>query len=227
MNKNIANPNFDDGICPHCQIYREWEWIEFAGVSIYHGDIRYTNDYQGYYAYCYNCNNHVIYFQDKLMYPENNLIIKPDILFDKYKKPKKLFLEAIKVSPISPRAGLTLARMCLEALTNELLEENNEKIDKDFIKNIDRLYSKNIIDLDLKDALNSTRIIGNKSTHNFNIIDTDNEPDLEDAKIILETVNYILENIRISKEEKEKRNNLVKKLKGEPINNSVNGKASS
>lgn len=226
MNKNIANPNFDDGICPHCQIYREWEWVEFAGVKIYSENGGFDVCYHSYWAYCDNCDDYIIYFQDKLMYPENNLIIKPDILFDKYKKPKKLFLEAIKVSPISPRAGLTLARMCLEALTNELLEENNEKIDKDFIKNIDRLYTKNIIDLDLKEALNSTRIIGNKSTHNFNIIDTDNEPDVEDAKIILETVNYILENIRIAKEEKEKRNNLVNKLKGEPVNNSVDSKVS-
>ena len=72
----------------------------------------------------------------------------------------------------------------------------------------------------MKTLLTSARIIGNKSTHNFNIIDTDNEPDLKDAIAVLETIDYILENMRIAKDKEEKLSNLEKKIKGEPVNNS-------
>ena len=73
----------------------------------------------------------------------------------------------------------------------------------------------------MKTLLTSARIIGNKSTHNFNIIDTDNEPNLEDAIAVLETIDYILENMRIAKDKEEKLSKLEKKIKGEPVNNSI------
>lgn len=216
MNNGLANPNYSDGKCPHCSIYRQWKWDCFAQRYNSYGDFVPF----GYSAYCDNCKNYVIYYDKKLIYPKNNLLIKPNILFDNYQKSKKLFLEAVEVATISPRAGLTLSRMCLEALTNEILEENNEKIDKDFNNNINKLYDLDIINSKLKNILTSARIIGNKSTHNFNIIDTDNEPNLEDAIAVLETIDYILENMRIVKDKEEKLSNLEKKIKGEPVNNS-------
>ena len=212
MNNGLANPNFRDGKCPHCSIYRQWQWNNFIN----------NFNVSGYSTYCNVCQNYIIYFNEKIIYPKTNLLIKPNILFDNYQKSKKLFLEAVEVAPISPRAGLTLSRMCLEALTNEILEENKEKVDKDFKNNIDKLHELDIINSKLKTFLTSTRIIGNKSTHNFNIIDTDNEPDLKDAIVVLETIDYILENMRIAKDKEEKLSNLEKKIKGEPVNNSFN-----
>lgn len=128
-------------------------------------------------------------------------------------------MEAVEVSPISPRAGLTLSRMCLEALTNEILEKHNEKTNKDFNKNIDRLFELDIITIKIKNLLSSTRIIGNKTTHNFNIIDTENDPTVDDCITVLEVIDYILENIRIAQEKEEKLNMLEKKVKGENIDN--------
>ena len=213
MNKNIANPNSEDGKCPNCGVYKTWEWNNFL--------IEFNSF--GCLSYCNVCQEYIIYYNEELIYPKTDLLIKPNVLFDNYQKSKKLFLEAVKVAPISPRAGLTLSRMCLEALTNEILEENNEKIDKDFNNNINKLYDLDIINSKLKNILTSARIIGNKSTHNFNIIDTNNEPNLKDAIAVLETINYILENVKIE----ERLSNLEKKLKGESVNNSINDKVSS
>lgn len=212
MNKDLVKPYCDDGICPHCGIYKQWSWY-FVNMG---------NKYLGHYTYCNNCKENTIYYNEKLVYPKDKLLIKSNILFDKYKKSKKLFLEAVEVSPISPRAGLTLARMCLESLTNEILQEHNEKISENFRDNIEKLHSLDIISLKLKKLLSSARIIGNKSTHNFNIIDTENEPNLEDAMAVLETIDFILENMRIASEKEEKLSKLeekVKKTKG-----SENGK---
>lgn len=210
MNNDLVNPYEQDGKCPNCGVYKTWEWNNF---------VREFNSF-GYLSYCNVCQNYIIYYNEKLIYPKTNLLIKPNVLFDKYQKSKKLFLESVEVAPISPRAGLTLSRMCLEALTNEILEENNEKIDKDFKNNIDKLYNLDIINSKLKTLLTSARIIGNKSTHNFNIIDTDNEPNLEDAIVVLETIDYILENMRIAEDKELKLSNLEKKIKGEITNNS-------
>ena len=210
MNNDLANPYIEDGKCPNCGVYKTWEWNNF---------VREFNGF-GYLTYCNVCQNYIIYFNEEIIYPKTNLLIKPNILFDNYQKSKKLFLEAVEVAPISPRAGLTLSRMCLEALTNEILEENKEKVDKDFKNNIDKLHKLDIINSKLKTLLTSARIIGNKSTHNFNIIDTDNEPDLKDAIVVLETIDYILENMRIAKDKEERLSNLEKKVKGEIANNS-------
>lgn len=210
MNNGLANPNFRDGKCPNCGVYNTWGWNNF---------VREFNSF-GCLSYCQVCQEYIIYYNEELIYPKTNLLIKPNALFDNYQKSKKLFLEAVEVAPISPRAGLTLSRMCLEALTNEILEENKEKVDKDFKNNIDKLHELDIINSKLKTLLTSARIIGNKSTHNFNIIDTDNEPNLEDAIAVLETIDYILENMRIAKDKEEKLSKLEKKIKGEPVNNS-------
>lgn len=210
MNNDLAHQYSKDGKCPNCGVYKTWEWNNF---------VREFNSF-GYLSYCHVCQEYIIYYNEELIYPKTNLLIKPNALFDNYQKSKKLFLEAVEVAPISPRAGLTLSRMCLEALTNEILEENKEKVDKDFKNNIDKLHELDIINSKLKTLLTSARIIGNKSTHNFNIIDTDNEPDLKDAIAVLETIDYILENMRIAKDKEEKLSNLEKKVKGEPVNNS-------
>ncbi len=208
MNKDLANPKHKDGKCPHCDIYREWDWNGY--IRIFVGNYA---KHIGYYAYCSNCAEYVIYYKEKMIYPKNNLPIKPNVLFDRYEKSKKLFLEAVEVSTISARAGLTLSRMCLESLTNEILQENKQKIDENFNEKIEKLYELNIINAKLKNLLSSARIIGNKSTHNFNIIDTENEPNTEDAIIVLETIDHILENMRISSEKEEKLFELEQKVK--------------
>lgn len=208
MNKGLANPNANDGQCPYCGIYKEWSWTPFDGM-------RYVPnyDYWGYSSFCHHCNTHTIYYKEELIYPKTNLLIKPNALFDKYPKAKKLFLEAVEVSPLSPRAGLTLARMCLEALTNEILEKMGETIDDNFHNNIEKLHKLDIINLKLKTLLSSARVIGNKSTHNFNIVDTENEPNVEDSVVVLETIDYILENMRISSEKEEKLSQLEEKVR--------------
>ncbi|KLI52003.1 DUF4145 domain-containing protein [Brachyspira hyodysenteriae] len=220
--KPIANPRFSSGICPHCGIYTQWDWKYIKEYGQYSSYDRLGNHQYEYYFYaseCRNCYKHISYYKNELIYPKIDLLIKPNIILDDYPKSKKLFMESVKVSPISPRAGLTLSRMCLEALTNEILEKHNEKPNKDFNKNIDKLFELDIITIKIKKLLSSTRIIGNKTTHNFNIIDTENEPTVDDCITVLEVIDYILENIRIAQEKEEKLNMLEKKVKGENVDN--------
>lgn len=220
--KPIANPNSSFGRCPHCDIYTQWDWKHIEEYGQYSGFDDLGNHKYEYYFYaseCCNCHKHISYYKKALIYPKINLLIKPNIILDDYPKSKKLFMEALEVSPISPRAGLTLSRMCLEALVNDILKKHNEKPDKDFNKNIDKLFELDIITKKIKKLLSSARIIGNKSNHNFNIIDTENEPIVDDCITVLEAIDYILENIRISQEKEEKLNMLEKKVKGENTNN--------
>ncbi|MBW5396389.1 DUF4145 domain-containing protein [Brachyspira pilosicoli] len=214
--KPIANPNSISGICPHCGIYIQWNWEAFAEYS--NGIDMYAH-YYGYIARCNDCYEYVIYYKGRMLYPKNILLINPNSIFNDYPKSKKLFIEAVEVSPISPRAGLTLSRMCLEALVNDILEKHNEKPNKDFNKNIDKLFELDIITSKIKELLSSVRIIGNKSTHNFNIIDTENEPMVDDCITILEFINRVLEHIRTTSEESEELSILERKLKGEKIDN--------
>lgn len=214
--KLIANPNSSSGICPHCGIYVKWNWEKFAQYNVSY-DL--YDRYFGQISRCYNCYEYVIYYKDKMLYPKIDLLIKPNIIFDSYPKSKKLFMEAVEVTPISPRAGLTLSRMCLESLVNDILEKYNEKPNKDFNKNIDRLFNLEIITKKIKDLLSSARIIGNKSTHNFNIIDTENDPIVDDCILVLEFINRVLEHIRTTLEESKELSILEKKVRGESIDN--------
>lgn len=214
--KQIANPNSSSGICPHCGIYIKWDWVKFAQYNV---DYDLYDRYFGRISRCYNCYEYVIYYKDKILYPKVDLLIKPNSIFDNYPKSKKLFLEAVEVSPISPRAGLTLSRMCLEALVNEILEINSQKISQVFKDNINKLLELDIITPKLKELLSSARIIGNKSTHNFNIIDTENDPIVDDCILVLEFINRVLEHIRTTSEESKELSILEKKVKGEKIDN--------
>ena len=216
LEKQIANPNSSSGICPHCGVYTEWKWEKIAAYHFHYDMHTY---HHGYISPCYVCNEYVVYYKNKIIYPKIDLLIKPNIIFDNYPKSKKLFMEAVEVSPISPRAGLTLSRMCLEALVNDILAKHNKNSDKDFNKNIDKLFELDIITQRIKDLLSSARIIGNKSIHNFNIIDTENDPIVDDCILILEFINSVLEHIRTTSEESKELSILEKKIKGEKIDN--------
>lgn len=220
--KTIANPSSNFGICPHCGIYAEWDWKYIEEFNKYLYSDQFGRPKYQYYFYaskCISCNKYVAYYKEELIYPKIDLLIKPNIILDDYPKSKKLFLEAVEVAPISPRSGLTLSRMCLEALVNEILEINSQKVDQVFKNNIDKLLELEIITPRIYKELNTTRVIGNKATHNFNIIDTENDPTVDDCITVLEAIDYILENIRIVQDKEEKLNMLEKKVKGENVDN--------
>ncbi|WP_367182142.1 DUF4145 domain-containing protein [Brachyspira sp.] len=81
-------------------------------------------------------------------------------------------------------------------------------MEKDFNKNIDKLLELDIITVKIQKLLSSAGVIGNKSAHNFNITDTENEANADDCIAVLEVINYVLENIRIPQEKEEKLNTL-------------------
>ena len=235
-NHKIINPQINDGICPHCGIYTQFEWgflskyISQDIKLLYHDEYNkrricnFLYHHNNAITHCINCNKIIIFYEGTMVYPNNNLLLKPNNILDEYPKSKKLFMEAVEVAPISPRAGLTLSRMCLEALVNEILEINSQDISKVFKNNIDKLLELEIITPKIKNKLDTSRVIGNKATHNFNIIDTENDPNVDDCLIVLETINLILENIKNDKEYEERLIYLENKVKGNNLNSENNNK---
>lgn len=104
-----------------------------------------------------------------MIYPRISTHVKPHILLNDYPKSQKLFNESLAVARDSPRAGLTLSRMCLESLTKDILIQKGEKIAKKqtYHKNVEKLLELEIITNKLKIMLDSTRLIGNEAVHNF------------------------------------------------------------
>ncbi|OON98919.1 MAG: hypothetical protein ATN35_02870 [Epulopiscium sp. Nele67-Bin004] len=151
---------------------------------------------------CEHCNTTLVFEGSKLISPKLSEYKEPHKLLDKYPKSKTLFGESLAVANDSPRAALTLSRMCLESLVNDMLNEENvkpaenfKKNIKNFKKNIKELFKLKKIDEDIKDSLDCIRTIGNNSTHNFNLIESD-DVTLDECEIVWDTINYILKSIQ-------------------------------
>ena len=175
--------------CPICGMNLSWKWY-------YYGEGTYENNkFLGLFTKCNNCNQIFIALSEKIIYPRITSHIKPHELFAQYTKSSKLFNESLAVASDSPRAGLTLSRMCLECLVHEILIERNEKPSDNFSVNIKKLLELEIITNKIKNLLDDTRVIGNKSTHNFNLIDSENEVVLDDCMVVWKAINHILESL--------------------------------
>ena len=69
MNKDLVKQYDNDGICPHCGIYKQWSWDYFANIDHNRSNFKYL----GSYAYCENCKKYTIYYNEKLVYPKDKL----------------------------------------------------------------------------------------------------------------------------------------------------------
>lgn len=203
MGEKILSCNDDYASCPCCSINQAWEW---EGYDHYNGC-------RGYYTRCKFCKQIHIFYENKLVYPHITTHIKPHILFTQYPKSQILFNESLAVASNSPRAGLTLSRMCLECLVREILVGLEETPKEKFLSNIEKLLELEIINNKIKKLLDDTRVIGNKSIHNFNLIDSENEVTLDDCMVIWKATNYILESLKMAQDLDSQVPNLLGKLK--------------
>lgn len=175
--------------CPICGVNHSWNWRGY-GVGFYQ-----VGEIVGLFTACKHCNQIFITLEEEIVYPRITSHIKPHELFKQYPKSEKLFNESLAVASDSPRAGLTLSRMCLECLVHEILIERNETPNNNFSLNIKRLLELEIITNKVKKLLDDTRVIGNKSTHNFNLIDSENEVVIDDCMVVWKAINHILESL--------------------------------
>ena len=200
MEKQNLTCNASYGECPVCGVNKQWDWYGSNYPNIQH-----TN--------CGHCDSRIIFYDDKLIYPKANPYIKPNELLNNYPKSEKLFSESIGVSEASPRAGLALSRMCLESLVGDILKEAGDTLADTFSKNVEKLLTHDIITNKIKKILDDVRVIGNKSIHNFNIIETDNEPTLNDCMLVWKAISHILDSLKLSKELEVDLNELSEKVK--------------
>ncbi len=134
--QEIINVHTNHAICPSCGCFTWWDWYFVTESDPYDGKI---DPFGGYYinnnknkgfriaaTQCSSCKQICVFHDGKMIYPKANVHIKPHELFNDYPKSKKLFEESLAVASASPRAALTLSRMCLESLVNEILEQLNE-----------------------------------------------------------------------------------------------------
>ena len=220
----ILKPLDEYAICPSCGVSLEWSnWRRFVGqynmdnyTYINSLSFQKTNypllDFVV-FVICKQCKIQHIFYGEKLIYPRVSTHTKPHILLDNYPKSKILFNESLAVANDSPRAGLTLSRMCLESLVNDIFSQRGESINPtQFNVNIKKLVELDIINSRIERMLDNTRVIGNKSTHNFNLIESE-DINIEDCELVWKAINHIMDSIKHAQDLDEDLNLLVTKVK--------------
>src|ERR1035437_6535457 len=144
--------------CPHCNVFAKqfwahlqtltrFEWTSFVDNSSKFDELL-PKDWA--ISKCQHCANHIIWFQDKIIYPRKMITQLPNQDLDK--EIIGDYTEAAMIFQDSPRAAAALLRLALQKLCKQL----GEKVDNinDDIKN---LVSKGLNSL-VQKSLDSLRI---------------------------------------------------------------------
>ena len=220
----IINVFTNHAVCPSCGCFVLWEWNlivdhsngysfdPFGHYQLTNNDGSTRKGYRVCATQCSQCEQICIFHDGEMVYPRTTTHVKPHELFTNYSKSQKLFNESLAVASDSPRAGLTLSRMCLECLVNEILTELGERPSENFKANIGKLEELEIITVKTKKLLDNARVVGNKSTHNFNLIDTEKDVSIDDCIIVWTVCNRILDSLKFHHGD-DNLENLVNKVK--------------
>lgn len=138
--------------CPFCNAYANFEW-------------ELISDYIQ-MAPCTHCNEEVISYDEKIVFPKVNLAEMPND--DLTEDIKKDYIEAMNVVNDSPRSACALLRLAIEKICKQL-GENGKSINDD----IGNLVKKGL-PLQIQQSLDIVRVVGNKAVHpgEMNIDDT-------------------------------------------------------
>lgn len=209
--ENILSRKIAYAKCPLCGVNHSWDWLSWDGASRLYCIINKEGSEKIVFTQCLHCEQDFIFYKNEMIYPMVSIDITENIYLKNYPKSQTLFKESCLVGRLSPRAAMTLSRMCLDNLVSEILQKENLPTSQ-FNANIETLHKNELISTKIKDRFNDIRIIGNKSTHNVNIIDTDNDVTIEDCIFIWKTINTILEFIRVNHQTDEELPNLRNKV---------------
>lgn len=172
--------------CPHCGVYAQMKYSEHNfkedETCITFDDYIDTNTTT--LARCANCKNKIIWIKDEYVYPDS-LPISPNE--DMPNVVKVLYEEAGLIYTKSPRAACALLRLAIDRLCNELGET-----DRDINKNIASLVKRGI-SVEVQQALDIVRVVGNKAVHPGQItFDVDN---VETAETLFTLINLIVDRL--------------------------------
>jgi len=180
--KNYTTPLYELNAfnCPHCGAYSHQKWLGIA-QTIFH------NAYTAKTATCNRCEKYSIWQDEKMIYPDNSGIEDPNS--DLNDSIKIDYLEASSIVNRSPRGACALLRLTIEKLCNQLIGDDNKKLDLD--KKIELLKTKGLTDRIYKN-LHTVRIVGNEAVHcgELNLMDN-----MEVAKQLFYLVNRIAEEL--------------------------------
>lgn len=168
--------------CIHCGVYAKQEWRNLFIQS--YGGSEFTS------SRCTHCWERCYWYQDRMIVPSEAPVPPPHVDIPESCKPE--YDEARDIVARSPRAAAALLRLCVQKLMVELGEKG-----KNINDDIGSLVKKGL-PVEVQQALDYCRVIGNNGVHPGEIELTDNP---EIAHSIFEMVNFIVED-RISRPKK-------------------------
>lgn len=177
-------PRFDEKQfhCIYCGVYAKQRW----------GTLIYPNNYATNFKYssCEHCNKNSFWYGEKMIVPSEAPV--PPHHQDLPEQCISEYEEARDIVARSPRAAAALLRLCVQKLVIELGEKG-----KNINDDIGALVKKGL-PVEVQQALDYCRVIGNNGVHPGEIELTDNP---EIAHSLFEMLNFIVED-RISRPKK-------------------------
>ena len=162
--------------CPHCQAYSHQIW--HMGAKFVGGHYKQIQDFV--IAKCSHCENMSYWLDGKIISPESTGIPSPN---DDLEEDIKLdYIEAASIFNKSPRGAAALLRLGIQKLCKQL-GETGENINSD----IASLVAKGL-PIQVQQALDTVRVIGNECVHPGQINLNDNR---DIAKKLFELINII------------------------------------
>lgn len=162
--------------CPHCGAYAHQLWVG----AVAEDDLRYrrgdgdsSHRHVGgwWFVFCQHCGDHSVWLNDRMIHPDvaggppPNPDLPEDIRLD--------YLEARSIVGRSPRGAAALLRLCIQKLCKHLGEKG-----KDLNADIASLVNKGL-PVDVQQALDSVRVIGNEALHPGQLDLRDDRPTAE------------------------------------------------
>lgn len=176
--------------CPHCGAISSIFWYE-AEIITRETMVSLTSKIMGNeYGFlgiskCSACGDIHIWLDNKMVYPIKSDVQRPHP--DMPDRVKEIYTEARAVYPCSKRAAAALLRLAVQVLCKELGEEG-----KNINEDIGNLVKKGL-SVQVQQALDSIRVIGNNAVHPGQInLNDDNEGV---AAMLFSLVNIIVEQL--------------------------------
>jgi hypothetical protein len=159
--------------------------------------------YKGHYGQVVRDINHA--FFDKTLLPESSAKPQPDYI------PKPLvddYIEACRISELSPKASATLARRCLQGMIRDFCGISKARL----IDEIDHLRKmvdagqspKGVLEESV-DAIDHVRTIGNIGAHMERDINTIIDVDAGEARILIELIETLFKEWYVARHQRVKR----------------------
>ncbi len=180
--KNIICPNYQ---CKDVSVY----------VSIYKAKEEYKNG-------CYHIINEDFIFGDRY-FPNKGVKEYPEYIPEVIRRDYK---EACLISSLSPKASATLSRRCLQGIIRDFWKVKPDNL----IKEIEQI--KNQVDSQTFEAIDAVRKIGNIGAHMEKDINVIIDVDENEAELLINLLDILLQNWYIDRHEKEERLKQIKEI---------------